>query len=198
MQTLFDTDRLSLDDALQLTAASLREHGQQKHWAIAFSGGKDSTALVTAIVHLIDAGLVPRPESLVVQYADTRMELPPLQICAMAILKTLAKRGIETKIVLPPLDERFFVYMLGRGVPPPKNKFRRLHTWLTMSRFQARAMPTYDFRFFFFCCFFFSYRASAATTIFFGTRASLRARSSNAFPPNGGLLGCSDIASLLT
>lgn len=124
MKTLFDADRLTLDDAIQLTIGAMQEHASQEHWSIAFSGGKDSTALVTCLVHLIDAGLVKRPRSLIVQYADTRMELPPLQICAMAILDSLRKRGIETRVVLPPLDERFFVYMLGRGVPPPKNRFR--------------------------------------------------------------------------
>jgi DNA sulfur modification protein DndC len=124
MRTLFDMDRLTLDQAIQLAIASLRERGAGKHWVIAFSGGKDSTALVTIVVWLIAAGLVPRPLSLTVLYADTRMELPPLQICALAILDTLRKMGVAAKVVLPPLDERFFVYMLGRGVPPPKNRFR--------------------------------------------------------------------------
>jgi len=125
MRTLFDTDRQSIAAALDLTATSLKEQaGSHSHWAIAFSGGKDSTAAVTAVVHLIDAGLVPAPKSLTVLYADTRMELPPLQICAMAILDTLRKSGIEARVVLPPMDDRFFVYMLGRGVPPPKNRFR--------------------------------------------------------------------------
>lgn len=124
LKTLFDTDRLTLDDAIALTIASMVEHGAGKHWAIAFSGGKDSTALVTVIVWLIVSGLVPKPISLTVLYADTRMELPPLQVCALAILAQLEKMGIKTQVVLPPLDERFFVYMLGRGVPPPKNRFR--------------------------------------------------------------------------
>jgi DNA sulfur modification protein DndC len=52
------------------------------------------------------------------------MELPPLQIAAMGIMDALEQRGIKTKIVLPELDDRYFVYMLGRGVPPPKNRFR--------------------------------------------------------------------------
>ena len=32
--------------------------------------------------------------------------------------------GVTVKIVMPPMDLRFFVYMLGRGVPPPSNTFR--------------------------------------------------------------------------
>jgi hypothetical protein len=32
-----------------------------------------------AVVHLVEAGRVPRPQSLTVLYADTRLELPNLQ-----------------------------------------------------------------------------------------------------------------------
>lgn len=42
----------------------------------------------------------------------------------MGILKELERRGFDTRIVLPDLDYRYFVYMLGRGVPPPSNTFR--------------------------------------------------------------------------
>jgi DNA sulfur modification protein DndC len=40
------------------------------------------------------------------------------------VLAELRVRGIETKVVWPTLDDRFFVYMFGRGVPPPSNTFR--------------------------------------------------------------------------
>jgi len=52
------------------------------------------------------------------------MELPPLHAAAMQLLGTLRQRGITTQVVLPTLDDRFFVYIFGRGVPPPKNRFR--------------------------------------------------------------------------
>lgn len=123
--TLFDSDRMRLSEALELTAQSLRTYGASyRHWAVAFSGGKDSSATVTAVMHLIRTGRVPRPESLTVLYADTRMELPPLHTTAMRILAELRNAGVSTQIVLPEMDERFFVYMFGRGVPPPSNTFR--------------------------------------------------------------------------
>ena len=123
--SLFESERLTLRDALQLTAGSLMAYGSQyHHWAIAFSGGKDSTATVTAVNHLIESGSIPAPETLTVLYADTRMEMPPLQIAALNVLDTLARRGVRTQVVLPALDDRYFVYMFGRGVPPPKNRFR--------------------------------------------------------------------------
>lgn len=125
MKTLFDADRLDLSAAMKLTAESLREYGERyRHWAVAYSGGKDSSATLAAVVYLIEAGRVPTPASLTVLYADTRMELPPLQRAALAMLDTLSSRGASTRVVLPELDDRFMVYMLGRGVPPPKNRFR--------------------------------------------------------------------------
>src|SRR5260370_14176858 len=42
----------------------------------------------------------------------------------MTILGELQQRGIRTQVVLPALDDRFFVYLFGRGVPAPKNRFR--------------------------------------------------------------------------
>lgn len=123
--TLFDDQRMSFDAALELTAQSLRAWGMtHRHWCIAYSGGKDSSATVTAVCHLIATGRVPAPESLTVLYADTRMELPPLQAAAMAMLAELRSRGFRAEVVLPTMDARFFVYMFGRGVPPPSNTFR--------------------------------------------------------------------------
>ena len=78
--SLWESDRLTLSDSLAMTSASLAAYGERyRHWAIAFSGGKDSSTAVTVVAHLLAAGDVPRPESLTVLYADTRMELPPLQ-----------------------------------------------------------------------------------------------------------------------
>ncbi|MCZ7570919.1 MAG: phosphoadenosine phosphosulfate reductase family protein [Ardenticatenaceae bacterium] len=125
MQSFFEDERLTLSASIDLTAQSLVTYGQNyHHWAAAYSGGKDSSAMVTLLVHLIKTGAVPKPESLTVLYADTRMELPPLYIAAMALLEELERRGVKIKVVRPKLDNRFFVYMFGRGVPPPHNHFR--------------------------------------------------------------------------
>lgn len=124
-RTLFNDARMTMDEAIELTVSSLNEYrARYDHWAIAYSGGKDSSATVTLVQHLIESGRVPAPKSLKVLYADTRMELPPLQASAMRIMDILSERGTSSQIVLPKLDDRFFVYILGRGVPPPKNRFR--------------------------------------------------------------------------
>ncbi len=116
---------MTMTEAIERTIISLRAFGAtHRHWAIGFSGGKDSGTAASLIPHLILSGKVPRPETLTIISSDTRMELPPLQAAAMAMLAALEKKGFRTQVVLPPMEDRFFVYILGRGVPPPSNTFR--------------------------------------------------------------------------
>lgn len=120
--SLFEEARMSLSEALELTGESLRTYGRNHRvWVLAWSGGKDSTATLIATLYLISSGAVEAPERLIVLYADTRAELPPLAIAAEAIMAQLRERGIDVRTVLAPLDKRMLVYMLGRGVPPPNN-----------------------------------------------------------------------------
>lgn len=124
-------ERLVYDDAVEITLQSLQAYGPaHDHWAIAWSGGKDSSATLTLIVHLIETGRLAPPKTLSVFYADTRQELPPLAIAAEGMIEGLRRRGnwITTEIVRAPLDKRFLVYILGRGVPPPNNNTLR---WCT-------------------------------------------------------------------
>lgn len=126
---LWEGARLTMRDSIALTAQSLRAYaGAYRHWVIAFSGGKDSTTVATLIPHLIETGQVEAPETLTVMYGDTRQELPPLHVAALATLEALASRGVDVQVVQAPLDDRYFVYMLGRGVPPPNNQTLR---WCT-------------------------------------------------------------------
>jgi DNA sulfur modification protein DndC len=128
-KSLFEEYRISAATALELTCESLNKYGpRHEHWGVAWSRGKDSTALVTMIHYLIKSGRVRAPKTLTVLSADTRVELPPLQIAAEAIIAALKERGTEVRVILPPLDKRFFPYMFGRGVPPPNNMTLR---WCT-------------------------------------------------------------------
>jgi len=127
--SLFENQRTTLNDSVDLTAQSLNIYAEQyHHWAIAYSGGKDSSALLTVILWLIEQKRIPKPKTLTVLYSDTRQEIPPLQIGAIETLKRIRQMGYKTKIVLPDIDDRYFVYMLGRGVPPPNNNTLR---WCT-------------------------------------------------------------------
>jgi DNA sulfur modification protein DndC len=128
--TFFDGgQRLQMTESIELTIQSLQAYGpDHDHWGIAWSGGKDSSATLTLITYLIDAGKIRAPKSLTVFYADTRQELIPLAIAAEQIMDELRERGIRVEVVCAPMDKRFMVYILGRGVPPPNNNTLR---WCT-------------------------------------------------------------------
>lgn len=116
---------MTLQDSIDYTVLSFAAYAENhKHWSVSFSGGKDSSATLAITMYLIDAGLIKRPETLTVIYCDTGLELLPLHHTAMQILAEVEKRGAKVLVVRPELDKRFFVYMFGRGVPPPNPTFR--------------------------------------------------------------------------
>lgn len=121
--------RLQMTESIELTIQSLLAYlPDHPDVAFAWSGGKDSTTTLTLVLYLIDAGKIPRPRSITVFLADTRQELLPLWAAAMQIIDELQERGMRVEIVTAPLDDRFMVYILGRGVPPPNNNTLR---WCT-------------------------------------------------------------------
>jgi DNA sulfur modification protein DndC len=104
-------------------------HRGYKHWIITFLGGKDSTttlviALETAINH---PDLVERID---VVYSDKGIEIPVIQQYALDFLEHLrcsqqvAKLPLHCHIVYPAMDECFWVCLLGKGYPPPHQRFR--------------------------------------------------------------------------
>lgn len=123
--SLFESQRTSMQEAIETSIASLKAYATDyKHWSIAYSAGKDSSATVSFVMWAIKTGQVPRPDTLTVLYADTRQELPALAGTAHRLLADLRTEGVDARAVLPDLDNRFYVYLLGRGVPPPSNTFR--------------------------------------------------------------------------
>lgn len=121
--------RLQMTESIELTIQSLQAYGaDHDHWGIAWSGGKDSSATLTLVIWLIDTGRIKPPKTLTVFYADTRQELLPLANAASKIMDELEERGIHVEVVTAPMDKRFMVYILGRGVPPPNNNTLR---WCT-------------------------------------------------------------------
>jgi len=133
-QPLFGAGRMELDEAMDLTLASLRTYLEGREVvACTLSGGKDSGTVLTLLAWAILEDLVPAPKHLVVLFADTRMELPPVYEVVDDILGNLeAMRGfldavgttLTIRRVVAPVDRRFFVQMFGRGIPPSHNKFR--------------------------------------------------------------------------
>lgn len=122
---MFNAMRSTFQEQQDLTVLSMNEYGPKyNHWVFAWSGGKDSSAALTFILYLIESKQIESPEKITVLLADTRLELTPLWMSAMLICDQLRDRGIRVEVVMAPIEDRFFVYMFGRGVPPPSNTFR--------------------------------------------------------------------------
>jgi len=113
-------------------------------WVIAYSGGKDSTMTVQIVLETISE-MVKKPEKEIhILYADTKVELPPVVANAKTFLEKIEKWAkekdlpVKTKILNPPLEESFFVLVLGKGYLPPTRYFR----WCT-ERLKVRPIKNY-------------------------------------------------------
>jgi DNA sulfur modification protein DndC len=98
-------------------------------WVIGFSGGKDSSSLVT-LVFIALSELKKHHQPVTIVYSDTGVEIPIMESFTKKTLRHLvleAKRHnlpINIKIVKPKIGDSFFVKVIGKGYPTPTNKFR--------------------------------------------------------------------------
>ena len=101
----------------------------ERPWYLGFSGGKDSTALFAA-VYLALQGQSAYRKPVILLYCDTGVEIPIIAEYVGTTLKKIASQAkrdgipLEIRVLKPRLDDRFFVKVIGRGYPPPSNKFR--------------------------------------------------------------------------
>jgi DNA sulfur modification protein DndC len=102
-----------------------------KRWIIAFSGGKDSSALLCLVFNnLVKLKKFKPPSSVEVLYCDTRTENPIIDAYVKRLLRQLRAEiatldlSLSVKIVSPPSERTFFARVIGRGYPPPTNSFR--------------------------------------------------------------------------
>lgn len=133
--------RMNMHASIELSLASLKQYLERhEHVVVMFSGGKDSTATLTFFLWAVLTGRVPRPKSIRVILADTRLELPPLLRAALRLLEEAQEKGEEhgvevtTHVAMAPLDERILVYMLGKGPPPATNMTMRWCTRLAKGK----------------------------------------------------------------
>lgn len=98
-------------------------------WIVGYSGGKDSTAVVKLIFQSL-LRIRDRRKPVTVIYCDTGVEIPMASVLARKALSGLVREAkafdlpIHARILAPPIEERFFVKVIGRGYPPPTDKFR--------------------------------------------------------------------------
>jgi len=99
------------------------------HWVVAFSGGKDSTAALKVMLAAYRKSNLERLR-LTVIYCDTGVENPILDAYVKNSLVRLQEEfsglgaELDVKLLQAPVQDRFFVRIIGRGYPPPTNSFR--------------------------------------------------------------------------
>lgn len=100
-------------------------------WIVAFSGGKDSTAVLQLIwLALRGASTIGTHKPIYVCYVDTGMEHPAYDSKVRATLSeigaaaALQKLPIHVRTLEPELKNRYFVCVIGRGYAPPTHWFR--------------------------------------------------------------------------
>ena len=98
-------------------------------WIVGYSGGKDSTAVVKLVFQsLLRVDNPQKPVTVI--YCDTGVEIPKASALSRQALNGLQTEAqefdlpISVRILSPPITERFFVKVIGRGYPPPTDKFR--------------------------------------------------------------------------
>jgi DNA sulfur modification protein DndC len=98
-------------------------------WFLGYSGGKDSSALLK-LVFIALLHVKPRRKPVTVVYCDTGVDIPVIRNLAVGTLHDISIEAeeygipIRVKCVSPELKNRYFVKVIGRGYPPPSNKFR--------------------------------------------------------------------------
>ncbi|MFL6546565.1 MAG: phosphoadenosine phosphosulfate reductase family protein [Candidatus Udaeobacter sp.] len=98
-------------------------------WFLGFSGGKDSSCLL-ALTYNALSGLRNFHKFVTVIYVETGVDIPIIARHTSAVLRAVKRQAtrdglpIDIAIARPPVADRYFVKVIGRGYVTPTNKFR--------------------------------------------------------------------------
>ena len=101
----------------------------EEPWILGFSGGKDSSALLQ-VLYAAMLRDTRRTKPVTVLYCDTGVEIPVVASYVRSTLRRLTGEArlaglpIRVRVARPRLEDTYFVKVIGRGYPPPTNKFR--------------------------------------------------------------------------
>ena len=100
-------------------------------WIIGYSGGKDSTAILQLIwLALAELSLEKRSKTVHVISTDTLVENPIVAAWVQKSLEIMGQKAIEAGVPIKPhrltpgVEDSYWVNLIGRGYPAPRNKFR--------------------------------------------------------------------------
>ena len=100
-------------------------------WVIGYSGGKDSTAILQIVWRALEE--LPadrRTKPIHVISTDTLVENPVVAAWVSGSLKRIGEAAKSQGLPIlphrltPPVEDTFWVNLIGRGYPAPRNKFR--------------------------------------------------------------------------
>lgn len=97
----------------------------QRPWMIGFSGGKDSTLLVSLVMDMIQNLPANYPKKKVyIVSSDTGVENPIVRDYMHKMSKQINEKGkkinIEAHIIYPPVEKTFWSCLIGLGYPSPE------------------------------------------------------------------------------
>lgn len=102
-----------------------------KPWVIGFSGGKDSTTILSLIYVAIEhLAAEQRHKHIYVISSDTLVETPMVVQMFEGVLKQINKKAEELNLpfsahqVQPKMEQTFWTNLLGKGYPAPTQNFR--------------------------------------------------------------------------
>jgi len=133
--------KLPIARAAQRIAEKYKHPGSE--WVLAFSGGKDSSALLLSTIAALRSSECTN-RTVTVVFCNTGVENPllvefvNLVFRRIRYLRETEELPIRYAIVRPELRNMFWVKVIGRGCPPPTNRFR----WCTD---KLRVNPIRDF-----------------------------------------------------
>ncbi len=112
----------------------MEEDRYNRPWIIGFSGGKDSTVLLTlvwfALQKIRDEKNATLKRQVYVVCNDTMVENPVIEEYVSNVLQTIQKAAkeqqlpITVKTTTPQIEDTFWCCVIGKGYPVPNNSFR--------------------------------------------------------------------------
>jgi DNA sulfur modification protein DndC len=148
-----NNSRRSAFDGLGLRTAveSIKEEIRELYlddavpWVIGYSGGKDSTAVLQLVwLALAELPVSERTKPVHVISTDTLVENPIVALWvnrSLDVMQLAAKEQempIQPHRLTPSVGDSFWVNLIGRGYPAPRNKFR----WCTL---RLKITPSHTF-----------------------------------------------------
>jgi len=103
----------------------------KRPWVIGYSGGKDSTMLVSLVFEmLVSIAKEDIDKDIAIICTDTRVEIPAIaeriedELKNMQTFSDENSLNIHTYLLKSSVEQSFWVNVIGRGYPPPNRMFR--------------------------------------------------------------------------